>query len=201
MYAAFRNLSNAFTVCRQATSDAFVPRKYNINSVRTLLTTAYMVNAMSYFTVYTSFAPAHTNFIFCFLHWIVCTIFVWYNFPHIYWYAIVWLFGAQVLNRNSLRFKITCYAIRLLKYIQTDCCFIENTFFFQSFICFQMDFNIQYRLAIIDFIGNDSKSHRLVRFLPGTQNQETPKCHWSNYLSIALIIFVRYTQLQCYWTF
>lgn len=78
--------------------------------------------------------------------------------------------------------------------------------------------NFQYRLAIIDFIGNDSKSHRLVRFLPGTQ--KTSNANWSIYLFPLLLhalslrlCFVPFiianphtgtalaSTVQCYWTF
>lgn len=91
---------------------------------------------------------------------------------------------------------------------------VSDGCFFCSIVRFPYIFNFQYRLAIIDFIGNDSKSHRLYSILPGTQNSLT-EIYWSIYLfprlSLSLALFLlhhhtfytRHTihSLQCYWTF
>lgn len=111
-----------------------------------------------------------------------------------YWYMIAlehflcFLSFSQCLSVPAARFTferhISIHAVRIPKINPNH--FINRKMFrmgvfFCSIVRFPYIFNFQYRLAIIDFIGNDSKSHRLYSILPGTQNSLT-EIYWSIYL-------------------
>lgn len=75
--------------------------------------------------------------------------------------------------------KGSVYQSEMYRTAHLNICEYVQSNFHQSY-AFKKKKHFQYRLAIIDFIGNDSKSHRLVRFLPGTQ--KLPNAYWSIYL-------------------
>lgn len=119
-----------------------------------------------------------------------------------------------MLNENSLR-QVECIAILSFRYFQMEMygnvfgvfffflllfgcteIFVLWGFLFDSFLfyffSFSFVFNFRYLLAIIDFIGNNSKSHRLVWFWTGIQNIN--QLHWS--ISTFGCFFTQYSTYQ-----